>query len=1269
MPLMPGASVRLWAAPPPLPNMIPESQFIYRHIGEDLFLEIVDAIMNKRRSHVLLGARDAGKRYIMHRLPERLEKEGAGNVISIDFHRDEPWRTEEELSCFIEKHLPPVQDEPTLGGPYDTEYDRSLQHRLEVATALMPGMILLASGVDELGPHLSLIFVQVIRKMVQAASPRLTVVLTGEVNFQDLVHGPGSAFENCAQQIVIQGYDEAEFAKVARPRAKVLNITLTDKAVRQLFLLTGGQLHLLLPLLEAWHIHIASHAAEINAHAARKTFLKLLKSPGAYGLELLHHAEDLIGQYPDEWERLESLIQGKPTSAGFNRPGPLEFAGLAVRDKDNGLHFCSRLITRSVRKYFHPRRWGDWNAHLGRWPQALCAYDKIESTLRLRPSGPDDRPVIWGLVRSYGSYLFSLASQPAQRAPQQRQELRCALQRGLQLLLGVSSVTFWRRGPNGWESLAPMETRGPAASAFATRFLPPKLSGERCPPLGWISVPSPHDQECVVALIAPQRDDQPEALMISEAGSGHVLTHERRNLIRELGGVFLRAYEHLSSVARTIVHAEQRRNFEEIAAAALTGIDKEESSKQILRTAGTALLATGYKRLLFSLIDASGTRIKGEEDVTSNSAVDVAGATDYPVDRPDADIQAWVVHHRKARSVADPRREPGVNLRIVEAANMGPFAVLPLLAQNGEAIGTLHIEREDGSLPMLAEVDDFVAFGRRLSQVLERCEQVALYQPALQLLRDPVVIVDCLNRIRFANDAANTEFGMRIGWQNRRDSETTRHVFNDEPVLDLIKKALHDGQRSVRNLTSVGRRERRMTVVAQPIFARGHSSTRGSPPIQGMFLHFRDYHYIWSGYDKLSELNEEIIARGYLERLLELPLALGHQWARLWLCREVLSGDLSRAELDKSTVVGFKSYHKEDPDLNTVFSGKKEFVLEDIESSRAVCQGQVVIYEMVSGGESRSYTTAIGLPVTTFPNPPHSLLFKRKPGDKWINFPLRATNGKMIGMISMDVPDWFRPRNLEDLNQFAQIIGGRLANLLEDRVLKAASNRAISDVSHEVVSRLASFSILVSRFRRFSRDYPEASALTDDLAQCVDRVSAAIRDIKDAYVVPPVEREALYLKRWLTDIVLALGWKSLVTVKEGPDVVVHFDPRHLERCLVEILKNAPDFARENVPIHINIDAGLTSDAGKLMAWIRIQDNGRGIPENKRKLIFEDFYFYRPDGKKGTGLGLTAARKMIEAHGGTITAGGHALEDKYDPSPPGAVFDIVWPELSGPPASV
>lgn len=108
--------------------------------------------------------------------------------------------------------------------------------------------------------------------------------------------------------------------------------------------------------------------------------------------------------------------------------------------------------------------------------------------------------------------------------------------------------------------------------------------------------------------------------------------------------------------------------------------------------------------------------------------------------------------------------------------------------------------------------------------------------------------------------------------------------------------------------------------------------------------------------------------------------------------------------------------------------------------------------------------------------------------------------------------------------------------------------------------------------------------------------------------------------------------------------------------LGQVIANLVENARSFVPeAGGKIDISLTRD--KSLAVIHVADNGPGIPQENAERIFERFYTDRPEGEafgQNSGLGLSITRQIVEAHGGTITAG------NVDPVKGGALFTVKIP---------
>lgn len=94
------------------------------------------------------------------------------------------------------------------------------------------------------------------------------------------------------------------------------------------------------------------------------------------------------------------------------------------------------------------------------------------------------------------------------------------------------------------------------------------------------------------------------------------------------------------------------------------------------------------------------------------------------------------------------------------------------------------------------------------------------------------------------------------------------------------------------------------------------------------------------------------------------------------------------------------------------------------------------------------------------------------------------------------------------------------------------------------------------------------------------------------------------------------------------------DAARMEQVLINLLANAVQASSEGGAI----DAEVAREGDQLV--YRVRDRGEGLgalSEAELEALFEPF---RTERVRGTGLGLAVARRIVEAHGGRITAANH-----------------------------
>ena len=96
------------------------------------------------------------------------------------------------------------------------------------------------------------------------------------------------------------------------------------------------------------------------------------------------------------------------------------------------------------------------------------------------------------------------------------------------------------------------------------------------------------------------------------------------------------------------------------------------------------------------------------------------------------------------------------------------------------------------------------------------------------------------------------------------------------------------------------------------------------------------------------------------------------------------------------------------------------------------------------------------------------------------------------------------------------------------------------------------------------------------------------------------------------------------------------------------------------PRELRIETGIDHATSQL--WLRVADNGPGVPEDMRERIFDPYFTTKGEGA-GTGLGLPVSRSVARDHGGELLLemGSAAGADR-----PGASFCLCLPLQTAPP---
>ena len=232
------------------------------------------------------------------------------------------------------------------------------------------------------------------------------------------------------------------------------------------------------------------------------------------------------------------------------------------------------------------------------------------------------------------------------------------------------------------------------------------------------------------------------------------------------------------------------------------------------------------------------------------------------------------------------------------------------------------------------------------------------------------------------------------------------------------------------------------------------------------------------------------------------------------------------------------------------------------------------------------------------------------------------------------------------MNEFTSLQGKRhlvlVIDVTERHEVERLKQEFISMISHELRSPLNS----VLGFLEMLPEgvYGDLNSQGKDKVGVAERnINRLVRLINDLLDIDRMESGRLSMEIQDVDLkqiiersveaVKSLADQEQITI-DVPDAhaVVTADGERLVQVMVNLLSNAIKFS----PSGGKIDVGLTSQND----WVevRVSDQGRGIPEKFKQMIFEKFQQVTASDwrqKGGTGLGLAISKAIIDQHHGSI----------------------------------
>ncbi|MDE6433643.1 MAG: two-component sensor histidine kinase [Lachnospiraceae bacterium] len=238
--------------------------------------------------------------------------------------------------------------------------------------------------------------------------------------------------------------------------------------------------------------------------------------------------------------------------------------------------------------------------------------------------------------------------------------------------------------------------------------------------------------------------------------------------------------------------------------------------------------------------------------------------------------------------------------------------------------------------------------------------------------------------------------------------------------------------------------------------------------------------------------------------------------------------------------------------------------------------------------------------------------------------------------------------HLEDLQirskytELSQLIDSFNGLINRMQLLETSRQEFVSNVSHELKTPITSMKVLADSLL-MQEDVP-AQMYREFMSDMVEEIDRENKIINDLLTLVKMDKKAaaLNIEPVNINVLLELLLKRIkpiaakrnieVVFESFREVVGEVDEVKLSLALSNLIENAVKYNNDGGNVHVSLNADHK------FFYVKVQDNGVGIPEECQSQVFERFY--RVDKARsretgGTGLGLAITRNAILMHKGAI----------------------------------